>query len=630
MAIERVTDYIIADKLKEAKINYDPESSRIMEVDKALKSASKKGTGNVGFPEFTAKVNEYLIVIEDKADIDKQVKYNEEDSDKLDMSVDAVVNYAENGALHYAKHIVNNTNFKKVFAFGCSGDEKYHKIRPIFVDSEKYILLPYVENFENFNVENIEKYYLEQVCHETPVEILEVEEILQKAKELHEYLRDYGQLRETENPLVVSAILLALNEDKEIISKLKGDPEINTDGEILYNAIKNHLKRIKVQPETKKEIILNEFTLIKNRTLLNKIDNRLEKTPIKFFAEFIYNNIYHTAKVNSHEDILAKFYGEFIKYSGGDGQSLGIVLTPPHITELFCDLIDLQPQDIVFDPCCGTGSFLLSAMNRMINLADNPNQIEHIKKEQIYGIETREDMFSIATTNMILRGDGKSNLLRDNFLNKDSGDSYQNNFTVGFMNPPYSQSKNKKTWHLSEISFTEHLLNFLDKNARAVVIVPLSTMIGKNKHDKNIKKNIIRNHTLEGVITLNPDTFYRIGTHPCIAVFTCHNPHPKEKFVKFINFTDDGFESKKHIGLVETERAKERKKHLLDCWLHDKDTSNDFMVKSQIKDDDEWLHSFYYFNDNIPSEESFYDTMGNYLSFEFDMIMKGREYLFQE
>lgn len=74
---------------------------------------------------------------------------------------------------------------------------------------------------------------------------------------------------------------------------------------------------------------------------------------------------------------------------------------------------------------------------------------------------------------------------------------------------------------------------------------------------------------------------------------------------------------------------KSEKKYLLDCWLHDKNANNDFMVKSQIKYDDEWLHSFYYFNDEIPSKKSFYDTVADYLSFEFDMILKGNEYLFE-
>lgn len=637
MVSERKTDDIVRELLKDAGINYDEKISSNPEIDKALNNATKSiesGSGeNKGFPEFVAQVGEFVIVIEDKRESSKQVLYSKDDPDKLEMSTEpAIKNYAENGALHYAQHIVNNSSYKKIFAFGCSGTDPI-TIRPIFVDENDYKLLNEVEDFENFNEDNIERYYLEKICHQTPPEIIEMDEVLKRAKELHEHLRNYGQLRETENPLVVSAILLALNEDKDIINKLKGKDKVGTgtDGEELYDTIKKHLNRIEVQPETKKEVILNEFNLLKTRKNLYTIDERLkDKSPLKCFTEYIDKYIFHSAKENSQQDVLAKFYGQFIKYSGGDGQSLGIVLTPNHITELFCDLINLQPDDIVFDPCCGTGSFLLTAMNRMINLADNDAQIGNIKKEQIHGVETREDMFSIATTNMILRGDGKSNLIRNDFFKLNEKDLNKKNFTVGFMNPPYSQAKNRETWHLSEISFTERLLNSLSKNARAVVIVPLSTMIGKSNYDKEIKKRILKKHTLEGTIILNPDTFYKIGAEPCIAIFKCHIPHPKDKYVKFINYKDDGFEIGKHLGLIETERAEERKKLLLDCWLHNKPVGEDFMIQRQIKDTDEWLHSFYYFNDNLPNEKSFDDAIGSYLSFEFGMLMKGNEYLFNE
>ena len=57
-----------------------------------------------------------------------------------------------------------------------------------------------------------------------------------------------------------------------------------------------------------------------------------------------------------------------MSYSGGDGQTLGIVLTPKHITELFCDLVDLKPTDVVFDPCCGTGGFLIAAMQDSLKI----------------------------------------------------------------------------------------------------------------------------------------------------------------------------------------------------------------------------------------------------------------------
>jgi type I restriction enzyme M protein len=624
---EKNLDIFISKLLDSAKIKYSADGSSIKEINDALKTASKKGTGRVGFPEFVGVSKDFIIVIEDKAELEKQANYSDEEETELATDVKSLKDFAENGALHYGKHIVENTNFKKVFAFGCSGDEKHHVIRPIFIDKNGYKLLKPVENFENFSNENIEKYYLEQVLEETPVETLELEEILKKSAELHEALRNYGQLGDSEKPLVVSAILLALREDSKIADQLKGD-NIKTDGKIIFDALSTHMTRVEVKPETKKEQVLAQFDIIKNRTILNQIDERLEKTPLKYFTEFLQKNVYASVIANSTEDVLGRFYGEFIRYSGGDGQTLGVVLTPSHITEIFCDLVDLKPTDIVFDPCCGTGGFLIAAMQKMLEQA-KPDEVETIKKHRIHGIEIREDMFSIATTNMIFRGDGKSNLIKNDFLKRDVKSMRANNYTVGLMNPPYSQAKGKDTAHLSEIHFIEHLLDGLADGGRCVVIVPQSTMVGKTSEDKKVKKRILTKHTLEGVITLNKETFYGVGTNPCIAIFTAHKTHSEKKFCKFINYEDDGFAVRKHVGLVETERAKERKAHLLNCWLHDAPAETKFMVKTTIEPEDEWLHSFYYFNDEMPKSEDFENTIADYLTFEFNMIMQGKSYLFE-
>jgi len=625
MANERKTDFFIGKLLDNAKIKYTPNGSDIKEIKDALKSSSKKGTGRAGFPEFVGKSKDFIIVIEDKADLDKQALYDDDEQQKLKTGTKAAIDYAENGALHYAQEIITKTTFKKIFAFGCSGDEKHHKIRPIYVNETGYKLLTEVENFENFSETNIDRYYSEQVCGETAIETLELENILKKSSELHEALRNYGQLGDSEKPLVVSAVLLALKDDSFIIESLTGDT-LKTDGQKIYDALSTYMTRVKVQPETKKERILNQFTIIKDRPLLNTIDERLQKTPLKYFTEYINNNILKSVLFNSTQDVLGRFYGEFIRYSGGDGQTLGVVLTPHHITQLFCDLIDIQPTDIVFDPCCGTGGFLIAAMHNMIEKA--PEMRETITKDLIHGIEIREDMFSIATTNMILRGDGKSNLICADFLKRSVSELRQKKYSVGLMNPPYSQAKGKDTSHLSEIRFIKHLLDGLADGGRCVVIVPQSTMVGKTKEDKLVKHEILKKHTLEGVITLNKETFYRIGTNPCIAVFTAHKPHSKEKHCKFINFEDDGFAINKHIGLVETERAKERKAHLISCWCWDAPAESKFMVKTTIEPEDEWLHSFFYFNDEIPSDDELEMAMADFLTFEFGMITHGKGYLF--
>lgn len=113
--------------------------------------------------------------------------------------------------------------------------------------------------------------------------------------------------------------------------------------------------------------------------------------------------------------------------------------------------------------------------------------------------------------------------------------------------------------------------------------------------------------------------------------FTAGEPHPADKIAKFINFEDDGFEVKKHLGLVETERAKDKQQYLLDCWRGKvADFPSSFMVETTVEDTDEWLHSFYYYNDEIPTEDDFMNSIADYLTFEFNMVTHGKGYLFEQ
>ena len=100
--------------------------------------------------------------------------------------------------------------------------------------------------------------------------------------------------------------------------------------------------------------------------------------------------------------------------------------------------------------------------------------------------------------------------------------------------------------------------------------------------------------------------------------------------MKFINFEDDGYEVQKHIGLVETSQAKDKKEKLLEVWFDKMETETKFCVKTTIEASDEWLHSFYYFNDEIPTEADFEKVIADYLTFEVNMITHGRGYLFNK
>lgn len=228
---------------------------------------------------------------------------------------------------------------------------------------------------------------------------------------------------------------------------------------------------------------------------------------------------------------------------------------------------------------------------------------------------------------MILRGDGKSNLENQDFLAQNPNKIQLKGCTVGMMNPPYSQGS-KQNPELYEINFVNHLLESLVEGAKVAVIVPQSTFTGKTKDEQNLKAKILKKHTLEGVITLNTNTFYGVGTNPCIGIFTAGIPHSKTKKAKFINFENDGYIVSKHVGLIDDGSAKDKKQHLLDVWNEEIEAPTKFCVSTTVEDTDEWLHSFYYFNDEIPSDEDFEKTIADYLTFEVNMITHGRGYLF--
>lgn len=470
---EVLTDLWVYEMLKEANIDLHPQGSNIKEIDEALRTASKAGTGNVGFPEYTGVVKDFILIIENKADVSLHEKRNEKDL--ICDKVKSVKDYAVNGALFYGKHLSQNTSYKKLIAFGVSGNEKKHRITPIFINERgEYKELEEVETFMLFNEKNIDEYYTKNILKEQTPEEKTTEEILKDAKSLHEDLRNYGSIQDKDKPLIVSGILLALREMEHKgfhIDDLIGD-KITTDGEKIYNAIEKNLKRANVSPQVKKDKLLSQFLVIKDTKAINVINENLKKTPLRHFTEFLYENIYKNIKyIHSSEDYLGRFYGEFMSYSGGDGQSLGIVLTPKHITELFCDLVELKPTDSILDPCCGTAGFLIAGMHDMVQKADNVQQERNIRKNQLHGLELQPYMFTIATTNMILRGDGKSNLEQENFLKFNPSQLQEKGCTVGMMNPPYSMgSKNNPS--LYEINFTEHLLNSIVQDGKVVVIVP--------------------------------------------------------------------------------------------------------------------------------------------------------------
>ena len=242
---EVMTDLFVYNMLKDIGIDkeFSAQGSHIKEINEALQSASKKGTGKVGFPEYVGVIKDFLIVIEDKASLNQHIKRDQDNL--ISLNVKAVTDYAVNGALFYAKHLSKNTNYKKIIAIGVSGSEKNYRITPIFVDERgDYKELDEIETFISFKIDNINEYYEREVLEVKTNDELKTEEILKIARMLHEDLRNYGNLEDKSKPLIVSGILLALSEIEHRnfdIEDLIGD-SIRIDGLKIYKAIEDNLR----------------------------------------------------------------------------------------------------------------------------------------------------------------------------------------------------------------------------------------------------------------------------------------------------------------------------------------------------------------------------------------------------
>ena len=268
-----------------------------------------------------------MIVIEEKASLDQHIN---EISGVVAQDVKSVKDNAVNGALFYALHLAKHTSYKKVLAFGISGDEKHHRITPLFVnDRGDYEQLPDVETFISFNTSNIEEFYLREILHEATDVEKTTADILSDAAILHNNLRNYGNLTTEQKPLVVSGIMLALREIEHktfSIESLIGDT-VKTDGQKICEAIKSNLYRANVTPDTKRDKLLSQFAVIKDTTKINEKDETLGKTPLRHYTEFLYQSIFKNIRYqNSAEDYLGRFYGEFMSYSGGDVTDRHLVL----------------------------------------------------------------------------------------------------------------------------------------------------------------------------------------------------------------------------------------------------------------------------------------------------------------
>ena len=241
-----------------------------------------------------------------------------------------------------------------------------------------------------------------------------LDEIRNTAIDMHNALREI-KVTETHKPIFIAGILIALN-DEDFSKSYSALTSYKSVMQNIQNAIENVLKDSDIK-NNRINYIKQVFGTLQDNTKFAGIPLGHSKS-ITWYIEQLEMKIKPMMDyADSTVDALGVFYHEFIKYSGGDGSGLGIVLTPQHLTEFMCDLAGVNKNSRVVDICCGSGSFLVTAMSKMFRNA-NPDDVESIRRERLYGVEFDDGLYTLAIANMIIRKDGKSNIYKGDCFNE--------------------------------------------------------------------------------------------------------------------------------------------------------------------------------------------------------------------
>ena len=282
-------------------------------------------------------------------------------------------------------------------------------------------------------------------------------------------------------------------------------------------------------------------------------------------------------------------------------------------------MIDIKTTDIIFDPCCGTGAFLIAGMNKILNcietskLSNKQELSKKVKEKQLIGFEKNPTMFALSISNMLFRGDGKSHIYHTDFFDEKKVDEIleEKKPTIGFINPPYGGLDNSKNPTKKEIQF---LIKLLDSCSRYVVMIaPLSTYF---KED-SLRNKILAKHTLKMVINMPKELFQpNASTHTAISVFQTNIPH-NNKEVLLYNLESDGFVLSKQKGRTDILSKWENiKKDLLDK-VDKKFADGINFVKTSIKENNEWIIQAHSKTDYTTLKENdFLNSIREYIIFK--------------
>lgn len=249
--------------------------------------------------------------------------------------------------------------------------------------------------------------YIEHATFNPAIQKMRADELMAFSRELHDFMRDHAKLTESEKPLMVSGTLIALK-NKAFAKAFDEYTPADLQDEWL-EVIRKEIHKAAI-PQAKKEKMVQPYSTIAAHPELGKSTKSYPKGALHELISRLNENVWPFISVYHDFDVVGQFYGEFLKYTGGDKKALGIVLTPRHITALFARLANVNKSSKVLDICAGTAGFLISSMHRMMKSANTEGEREKIRSTGLVGVEQQPNMFALAASNMILRGDGKANL----------------------------------------------------------------------------------------------------------------------------------------------------------------------------------------------------------------------------
>lgn len=653
--------------LKSYKLDYILEQESLnTEIDQALNDYYSKN-GGVGGNRPDAKlllqdknlVN-YPILIEYKGYKDKLVKLDSEGkvankTAKNQPDFKNINSYAVNGAVHYANALLHYTSYTDIIAIGMTGfkDDSVnleYEIGVYYVSKSNFGIGQKVDDYTDFSflkktnfdkfIDKVKKLKLTQDEIERLKEQREQEINTSLVKLNNDIYQNEKGLSERDRVYLVAASIIATLgvpgkvaalEKQELKSSTE---EENRDGDIILRKIKAFLNE-KNLPQEKRELIVRTLQNTLTTDNINKVENG-ESQLKRVFTKIVDDlGIYY--KIGLTTDFTGKLFNEMYSWLGFSQDKLNdVVLTPAYVATLLARLARVNMDSYVWDFATGSAGLLVASMNEMLNDAKDkiksPDKFAiksaEIKANQLLGLEILSEVYMLAILNMILMGDGSSNI-----LNKDSLKEFNGNYGFGktdekfpadafVLNPPYSAPGNGMV-------FVEKALSMMSKGYAAIII---QNSAGSGKATEYNKK-VLKHSTLLASIKMPIDLFIgKSSVQTNIYVFRVGEAHQKDDTVKFIDFSVDGYtrtnRKKASCNLRDTDHAKERYQELVDLVRFGKSKLNIFTEKEYYEgkidpnNGADWNQTAPI--DTKPTLDDFKKTVSDYLAWEVSNLLKNQ------